>query len=235
MSGHSKWSTIKRKKGALDAKRGAVFTKIANMIVIAAREGGGVVENNPSLEVAISKAKDVNMPKDNVERAIKKGTGELEGVEITSLQIEAYGPNGSAFIISAITDNKNRTISEIKNILTRHNGKMAESGSVAYQFSKKGVIRISQLANPDEIELAAIDAGAEDIKNENDQIIIYTSPKEIDLVKEKLKDAKIDSAEIEFVPENTLSISPEDKNKIAKLAEALSKYDDVTEVYSNID
>ncbi|MFC1617957.1 YebC/PmpR family DNA-binding transcriptional regulator [Patescibacteria group bacterium] len=235
MSGHSKWSTIKRKKGATDAKRGAVFTKIANMITITAREGGGVVANNPRLAVAIEKARQANMPKNNVERAIKRGTGELEGVQIESLQIEAYGPEGSAFIIEAITDNKNRTISEVRNILSSNNGKMAESGSVAYQFAKKGVIRIAGNGNLDEVELAAIDAGAEDTNITDKSLAVYTAPSDLQTVKEKLKNATIESAEIEYLPQNPVDIAGDNETKINNLASALNEHDDVNDVYSNVE
>ncbi|MFC1721874.1 YebC/PmpR family DNA-binding transcriptional regulator [Patescibacteria group bacterium] len=232
MSGHSKWSTIKRKKGAADAKRGAIFTKVANMITIAARTGGSNPENNPSLALAMEKASQANMPKDNVERAVKRGTGKLEGVTIEELQIEAYGPGGTAFIIEAISDNKNRTISEIRNLLSTHGGKMAASGSVAYQFDKKGLILISNPSN--EIELIAIDAGAEDTRMTNEGLEVYTTPKDLLTIKDVLKNAKIVSADIEFFPQNPLDISGEDKTKTEKLAQALSEHDDVNEVYSNL-
>jgi len=232
MSGHSKWSTIKRKKGAADAKRGAIFTKVAKMITIAARQGGGDIDSNPRLSLAVDKARSVNMPKDNIERAIKRGTGEIEGGEIEEMKIEAYGPGGSAFIINAITDNKNRTISEIRNILSKHDGKIAEAGSVAYQFKSRGIIVVS---NPsDEIELQAIDAGAEDTQKKDDHLIIYTPADKLKDVRESLSDAKIESAETELVSQNEVTLADNDKKKVEKLAEDLSDHDDVNELFDNI-
>ncbi len=232
MSGHSKWSTIKRKKGAADAKRGAIFTKVANMITIAAREGGGDPDGNPKLALAIEKARGVNMPKDNIERAVKRGTGEIGGDTIEEMNIEAYGPGGSAFIIKAITDNKNRTISEIRNILAKHDGKVAETGSVAYQFDARGVIIVN---NPsDELELAAIDAGASDTTTKEGNLIITTTPADLKKVKESLQNATIESAETELVPQNPLDLAAAEKTKTEKLAEALAEQDDVNEVFSNL-
>ncbi len=235
MSGHSKWATIKHKKGAIDAKRGAVFTKAAKMITIAAKEGGGDPESNFKLRLAIEKARSVNMPKDNIARAIGKGTGEIKGATIEPLKIEAYAAGGAAFIVEAITDNKNRTLGEIRNIITRHGGKMAESGSVAFQFDKIGIIRISdkiELAKKEEIELAAIDAGASDLKSSDETIEIFTKPEELEGVKNNLKNVKIDSAEIELVPKNRVELSPADKAKIEKLFEELGNHEDVNEIYS---
>lgn len=232
MSGHSKWSTIKRKKGALDAKRGAIFTKVANIITIAAREGGGNPETNAKLAVALEKARAVNMPNNNVERAVKRGTGEIEGVVIEPLQIEAYGPEGSAFIIEAISDNKNRTLAEIRNILDTTGGKMAGSGSVAYQFDRQGVIRLGKTS--DEIELAAIDAGAQDTKTIDGQLEVYTKPQELKKIKDLLADWQVESADIELSPQNPLTLKPDIKAKVGKLAEALAEHDDVNEVYSNV-
>lgn len=232
MSGHSKWSTIKRKKGAADAKRGAVFTKVAKMITIAARQGSGDPETNPRLALAIEKAREVNMPKDNIERAIKRGTGELAGGEIEEMKIEAYGPGGSAFIINAITDNKNRTISEIRNILSKYDGKIAEAGSVSYQFKSRGVIVVS---NPsDEIELQAIDAGAEDMQKKEGELIIYTPAEKLKTVRESLAKTTIESAERELVSQNKVTLDGNDKKKAEKLAEDLSDHDDVNELFDNI-
>lgn len=232
MSGHSKWSQIKRKKGVADAKRGAIFTKVANIITIAARNGGGDPDMNPRLFDAIAKAKEVNMPKENIERAIKRGTGELEGMTIEEMIIEVYGPHGSAFIIEAITDNKNRTISEIRNIISRYDGKVAQAGSVAYQFVKKGVLTVTPAS--EEAELAAIDAGASDTKIENNKLTIYTEPRDLKKIEASLTEVKTETAEIEYIPTVKISPSPEDKTKIENLAAALAENEDVNNVFSNI-
>jgi YebC/PmpR family DNA-binding regulatory protein len=232
MSGHSKWSQIKRKKGVADAKRGAIFTKVANIITIAARNGGGDPDMNPRLFDAIAKAKEVNMPKENIERAIKRGTGELEGMTIEEMTIEAYGPHGSAFIIEAITDNKNRTISDIRNILSRYDGKVAQTGSVAYQFAKKGVLTVTPAS--EETELTAIDAGASDTKIENDILTIYTEPRELKKTQAALGKTKIETAEIEYIPSVKITPTADDKTKIENLIEALLENDDVNNVFSNL-
>jgi YebC/PmpR family DNA-binding regulatory protein len=231
MSGHSKWSQINHKKGAADAKRSAIFTKVANMITVAARVGGGDPRNNPRLDVAIAKARAVNMPNDNIERAIKRGTGELEGVTLESLELEAYGPGGSALIIEAITDNKNRTITELRNVLSRHGGKLAESGSVIYQFAKKGVIRLkSYSANA---ELQAIDAGAEDTKQVDGHLEIYTKPENLSKVKEKFPGV-VGSADLEYLPQNPIALSGETKKQTELLLAAIAEQVDVNEIYSNL-
>lgn len=240
MSGHSKWHSIKHKKGAADAKRGKIFTKHAKLITIAARESGGDPETNPALRTAIDNAKTDNVPNLNIERAIKRGTGELkEGAEISEVMYEAYGPEGIAIYIQAVTDNKNRTVANIKNILGKHGGNMGTSGSVAYLFHQKGLILIT--ADPDkheDIELKAIDAGANDIKSENNSVEIYTDPKSLNSIKSKLEEwgYKTESSTITFIPENEVSITDEKKaEKILKLMEALEDDEDVTNIYSNFD
>lgn len=232
MSGHSKWSQIKHKKGVTDAKKSAAFTKIANMITIAARLGGGDPGSNPRLDMVIAKARELNMPKENVERAIKRGTGELEGVTLEALTLEAYGPGGSALIIEAITDNKNRTITDVRNALGQHGGKLASNGSVIYQFKKKGVIRVSHPS--EELELKAIDAGAEDTAPNTDWLEIYTRPEDLQKVKNNLSGTKIESAELEYLPQNPLHLSGETKKKTEELMQDLNDRDDVQEIYSNL-
>lgn len=232
MSGHSKWSQIKHKKGATDAKKSAAFTKIANMITIAARLGGGDRGSNPRLDMVMGKAHEMNMPKDNIERAIKRGTGELEGVTLEALTLEAYGPGGSALIIEAITDNKNRTITNIRNILGQHGGKLANSGSVIYQFQKKGVIRVK---NPsDELELKVIDAGAEDTKKTETFLEIYTRPEDLQKVKNNLTGLAIESADLEYLPQTTILLSGETKKQTEELLQTIAEHDDVQEIYSNL-
>ncbi len=232
MSGHSKWSQIKHKKGATDAKKSAAFTKIANMITIAARLGGGDPSSNPRLDMVIAKARELNMPKDNVKRAIKRGTGELEGAALETLTLEAYGPGGSALIIEAITDNKNRTITDVRNALGQHGGKLASNGSVIYQFKKKGVIRIN---NPsEELELKAIDAGAEDTATTADYLEIYTRPEDLQKVKNNLSGIKIESAELEYLPQNPLQLSGAVKKQTEELMQDLNDREDVQEIFSNL-
>lgn len=240
MSGHSKWHSIKHKKGAADAKRGKIFTVHAKLIAIAARDGGGDPDTNSALRTAIDNAKAANVPNSNIDRAIKKGTGDLkDGSEISEVMYEGYGPAGTAMYIQVVTDNKNRTVASVKNILTKHGGNMGSSGSVAYLFKKKGLIRIE--ADPtkhDEIELAAIDAGADDIEKDGNNIEVYTDPKSLHEVKKAIEDAgiKAESAEITFVPENEIRIEDEAKaKKVIKLMDALEDDDDVTNVYSNFD
>lgn len=240
MSGHSKWSTIKHQKAAKDAKKGAVFTKLVNQITIAAREGGSDPVSNFKLRLAMDKAKEAGMPKDNIERAIKKGTGELEGVQIEEKVFEAYGPEGVALVISTITDNSNRTTGEIRSTLTKNGGKLAGSGAVMYQFKKKGLIYIKVEADKKEdAELAAIDAGAEDVNEvESGVLEIKTPPKELKNTKEAMEKVgfRIESAETSLVPQNSISIEDKDKkDKVEELVSALNELDDVTDVATNFD
>jgi YebC/PmpR family DNA-binding regulatory protein len=242
MSGHSKWHSIKHKKGIADQKRGKAFTKISNMISIAAKLGGGDPTTNPRLELAIAKARGVNMPKDKIDQAIKRGTGEIEGVTIESVTCEAYGPFGIALIIEAITSNKNRLLSELRRLLSENSGKLAGAGSVNYLFEQKGLININvtdlDQSKKEELELAAIDAGALDV-NENDSAIeIYTKPKELNQVKIKLEEKgfKIESAELIMDPKITVPIT--DKNKAQQVIDFIGKLeelDDIDKVHSNFD
>ncbi|MEW6407748.1 MAG: YebC/PmpR family DNA-binding transcriptional regulator [Patescibacteria group bacterium] len=238
MSGHSKWSTIKRKKEVRDAKRGQVFTKIGKIISVAAHEAGPDPNTNFKLRLAVDQARRVNMPAENIERAILRGAGKTEGVRIEQLTYEAYGPSGVALMIEVVTDNKNRTLNELRHILQDNGGRLASQGSVGWMFEKTGVIRILLAGlKKEEIELQAIDLGALDIKEEGDVLAIFCEPKKLGGLKKSLeqKGIKIQSQDIELKTKNPIKIS--DKNllsKIEKLMEALDEHDDVNEIYSNI-
>ena len=235
MSGHSKWSTIKRQKAATDAKRSAAFTKLANMITVAAREKGGDPDTNFTLRMAIEKAKAANMPKENIERAIKRGTGELAGEQIQELIYEGFGPAKSQFIIKSLTDNKNRSAANIRHIFSKHGGAF---GSVSWNFEQKGVIRIS---DPEfkvaDLELDLIDAGADDIIEEKEGVTIITKIEDLQKVKKFLeeKNIKTETAEIEYVPKETMTVSGEDKGKIEKFIEDLEDCEDAADYYTNVD
>ena len=239
MSGHSKWSKIKRQKGATDAKRGAIFTKMGNLIAIAAREKGGDPDTNFSLRMAIEKAKAANMPKDNIERSIKRGTGELEGGRIEELLYEGFGPANSQCIVKTLTDNKNRTAASIRHIFTKYGGSL---GTVAWNFEQKGVLRIEMRiinesdANWDELELELIDTGAQDILKEEEGITIYTNAEDLQSTKKFLEDKGIEteSAEIEYVAKEGLEVNEEDKDKLNKFTEALEDNEDVADYYTNV-
>lgn len=239
MSGHSKWSTIKHKKAAQDAKRANVFTKLGNMISVAAREGGGDLEINFKLKMAIDKARSQNMPKDNIERAIKRGTGELnDGNQIEEVIYEAYGPGQVAMLIKTATDNKNRTVGEIRHIFSKNGGKMVASGSVSYLFEIAGeiVIEIDD-RDVDEIELLAIEAGAENIEKQDDLLIVYTKANELKKVKEFLEEKalKIKSAELSFLPNQKTKLEKEDEDVYNRLLEILDENDDVVDIYDNLE
>ncbi len=238
MSGHSKWSTIKRKKGVLDAKRGAVFTRIIKEITVAARIGGGDPDANPRLRVAISQGKAANMPNANVERAIKKGTGDLAGVAYESLSYEGYGPGGAAIMLDVLTDNKNRSVADIRHIITKHGGNLGESGSVAWQFENRGTITVpTGGATEDDLFEVAIDFDAEEIDTDGDLYVI-TVPydKAFDLQAELLsKSIPVDSVEVGLEPTTSVAVSGNDAVRIMKMLEALEDHDDVEKVYSNCD
>jgi len=241
MSGHSKWSQIKHKKAAIDAKKGKIFSKMARLITVAAREKGGDPARNAMLRLTIDKAKEFNMPSDNIERAIKRGTGEIEGTKIEELLLEAYGPSGIAIIIEGTTDNKNRTLPAIKHILTQHGGKLAETGNVSYLFERKGVIILKITNNKETLELLTIEAGAEDIKeikhNSDNFLEIYTKPEELENTKKILeqKNIAIESTSLDWVPKSEIEIiDQKTKEQIEKLFDALDENDDVNEIYSNI-
>lgn len=238
MSGHSKWASIKHQKGVTDARRGQLFTKLTREIIIAAREGGGNPEMNFRLRLAVQKARDNNMPMDNVERAIKKGTGELEGGSLAELVLEGYGPGGTAILVSALTDNRNRAIQEVRSTFTRHGSSLGESGCVAWLFDSKGVITIkAESVDADELALTAIDAGAEDVKIENNYVEVYTKPEELEAVRKTLeqKNLLIDASELSMVPKTLVPLDEKAALQALKLLDKLEEVDDVQNVFSNAD
>lgn len=238
MSGHSKWANIKHKKGKEDARRGKVFTKLIKEITVAARMGGGDPGSNPRLRSAILAAKAENMPKDNLERAIKKGTGEMEGVNYEEMTYEGYGPGGAAIIVESLTDNKNRAIADIRHIFTKCGGNIGSTGCVAWMFDKKGLIVVAKKgANEDLLMETAIDAGAEDVKDEGDEFEVLTAPEDFETVKEALDKAKIvcSSAEVTMIPQNYTRLEGTDAEKMIKMMDALDDCDDVQNVHTNAD
>jgi YebC/PmpR family DNA-binding regulatory protein len=238
MSGHSKWSTIKHKKAAEDAKRGKIFTKLIKEISIAARDGGGDPEANPRLRTAIRNAQNANMPKDNIERAIKKGTGELPGMTYEEAHYEGYGPAGVAVFVEVLTDNKNRTTAEIRHMFTRYNGNLGETGCVAWMFDRKGLITMdAEGIDEDELMTAALEAGADDVSIEEGTVEIQTPPTELEQVKEGLEAAglKVQVAELSMLPKNTVKLEGTNARTMLKLMEALEDQDDVQNVYANFD
>ncbi len=239
MSGHSKWATIRHKKGAADAKRGKIFTKLIKELMVAARMGGGNPEGNPRLRAALLAAKAENMPKENIDRAIKKGTGELEGVNYEELMYEGYGPAGVAILVDIMTDNRNRAASEVRHIFSRNSGNLGEAGCVAWMFNKKGSIVFDKKAIPEEelIELA-LEAGAEDVKDQEDQFEIITSPEDFANVKAAFdeKGLNYELAEITMSPQTTVRIEdPKTAQQLLRLMDALEDADDVQHVYANFD
>ncbi|MFW5691952.1 MAG: YebC/PmpR family DNA-binding transcriptional regulator [Chloroflexota bacterium] len=237
MSGHSKWSTIKRKKGAEDAKRGKIFTRLAREITVAAREGGGDESTNPRLRIAVAKAKDANMPKDNIERAIKKGTGELEGGQLEELTYEAYGIDGVAFIIEILTDNKNRALADVKHVINKHGGNLAESGSVSWQFDMKGFITVPKNGVEfEELFMVAAEAGADDVYEEDDLIAIYTPRELYGAVTQALGEAnyEMDESELRWEPRNEMEVSVDSALKNMRIIDKLEELDDVQSVSSNL-
>jgi YebC/PmpR family DNA-binding regulatory protein len=238
MSGHSKWATIKHKKGALDAKRGRVFTKLIREMTIAARIGGGDTGSNPRLRTAVDKAKAANMPADNITRAIKKGTGELEGTTYEELQLEGYGPGGVAILVEGTTDNRNRSVSEIRHIFTKHGGNLGGAGSVAYLFKPKGVISIAaDKTTEDKLMEIALEAGADDILAEAQGFTVYTSQNDLEAVRAAIQKAGIepDEAEVKKLAENNITLEGAKAQQLLKLVEALDDNDDVQNVWDNSD
>jgi len=238
MSGHSKWATIKHKKGANDAKRGKLFTKIIKEITVAARIGGGDENTNPRLRTALLKARSANMPKDNIDRAIKKGTGDLEGVSYEELTYEAYGPGGVAILIDCLTDNRNRTAADVRNIVGKHGGNLGETGSVSYLFQRKGVIGIDpEKYTEDEIIEIALEAGAEDVTADESGIEVVSSPSAFGDVVSALENAKIEQtyAEISMVPDTTIALDEDKTKKVLRLIDFIDDCDDVQAVSSNLD
>ena len=238
MSGHSKWSTIKRKKGVADAKRGKMFTKLIKEITISAREGGGDPGANPRLRLAIDNAKAANMPADNIDRAIKKATGELEGVTYHELMYEGYGPGGVAMLIEVATDNKNRSVAEVRHLFSKYNGSMGENGSVAWMFDRKGIITLPiQNKTEDEIMDIVIEAGAEDLQTEEDYFEVQTDLESFEPVRKALvaADMQIENASLQWIGKNTINVSGDDAEKVMKIIEAMDDSEDVQNVYSNAD
>lgn len=238
MSGHSKWATIKRKKATIDAKRGKLFTKLIKEITIAARQSGGDIDGNPRLRLAVDNAKAANMPMDNIERAIKKATGELEGVNYLELNYEGYGPGGVAIYIESLTDNKNRSVAEIRHSLSKYGGSLGESGSVAWMFDRKGVITVPiQDKSEDDIMEIIIDAGADDLQTEDDFYEITTDTESFETVRKALieNDIKIENASLQWIAKNTVKVTGETAEKLMKLIDNLEDNDDVQNVYTNAD
>ena len=238
MSGHSKWHTIKHKKGALDAKRGKVFTKLIKEITVAARTGGGDVGANARLRKAVSDAKGANMPNDTIDRAIKRGTGELEGVSYDEITYEGYGPGGVAIMVDSVTDNRNRTVAEIRHIFSKNGGNLAAAGAVGWIFEKKGYIVVERRAKPeDELFEIVTEAGAEDLRDDEDNFEIITAPEEFDTVLDAVKKAGIEPqvAEVEMVPKEYKKLEGNEAKQMLKLMEALEDHDDVQKVSANFD
>lgn len=237
MSGHSKWANIKHKKAKMDAQKGKIYTKFSKMIIIAAREGGPDPNANTKLKDIIEKAKEANMPNENIMRAIKRGSGELEGASYEEIIYEGYGPGGAAIMLNVMTDNRNRTAGELRHIFDKHGGNLGEAGCVAWMFDKKGLIIIEkdEKTNVDDIMMLAIDSGADDVEEQEDSIEIITSPEQFEAVKKVLEenDIKLSSAEITFLPKTTLNLSAKQSESMDRLMEALEEHDDVQNVYTN--
>jgi YebC/PmpR family DNA-binding regulatory protein len=238
MSGHSKWANIKHKKGAADARRGKIFTKLIKEITVAARMGSGDPDANPRLRAAVTAAKGENMPKDNIERAIKKGTGELEGVSYEESTYEGYGPGGAAILIDSLSDNKNRAVSEIRHALSKHGGNMGESGCVAWKFDKKGYMSIAKDAiGEDALMEKALEAGAEDVRDDGENWEVISDPDVFADVKEALEGdgVAVELAEVTMLPQNTTPIEGDNARKLLRLLDALDDCDDVQKVYTDAD
>lgn len=236
MSGHSKWSTIKHKKAAVDKKRGKIFTRLANELTMAAREGGGDVSFNNRLALAVEKAKAANMPKDNIERAIKRGTGELEGSELFEMMYEVYGPNGIAILVETVTDNKNRAVADLRHIVNKNGGNMADSGSVAWQFTRKGYIAVADVADEDELFLVAADAGAEDIQF-GEVAEIFVELENFAAVRDAIQAAgfKLEEANVLYDPNAPVELEQQAAIQVMNFIEKIEDLDDVLNVYSTLD
>lgn len=238
MSGHSKWHTIKHKKGALDAKRGKIFTKLIKEITIAARSGGGDVTGNARLRKAVSDAKGSNMPNDTIDKAIKRGTGELEGVSYDEITYEGYGPGGVAVMVNTTTDNRNRTVAEIRHIFSKNGGNLGEANSVSWMFNKKGQIIVdATVKSEDEMMEIALEAGAEDMQNHGESYEILTSPEDFLSVLEAIKAKGVEpvSAEVALIPQNTIKLEGSAANQMLKLYDVLDDHDDVQSIFSNFE
>lgn len=239
MSGHSKWSTIKRKKGANDAKRGKIFTRLIKEITVAARQGGGDPEGNPRLRSAVASAKSENMPKDNIARAIKKGTGEIAGEVYDEIMYEGYGPGGVAVLVECLTDNRNRTVADVRHYFAKSNGNLGESGCVSWMFDKKGLIVVDkEKVSEEELMDLALEAGADDILEEEEEFQIMTAPEDFDEVRSALEEGGVNflDASVSMVPQNTIEVAEEKvARSLLKLIESLEDHDDVQNVYANFD
>lgn len=238
MSGHSKWSTIKRKKEKIDAQRGKVFTKLIKEITVSARQGGSDIESNPRLRAAVLAAKAENMPQANIDRAIQRGTGDLEGVSYEEVTYEGYGPSGVAILVEALTDNRNRTTPELRHLFSRNGGNLGEAGCVAWMFDQKGLVVVSKARyNEDELMTIALDAGAEDMRDEEDTFEIITAPEDFEMVRARLIENGIEPlrAEISRIPQSTVPVEGKEAEQVLRLMEGLEDHDDVQHVYANFD
>jgi YebC/PmpR family DNA-binding regulatory protein len=238
MSGHSKWHSIKHKKGAADSKRGKLFAVLIRQIEVAARAGGGDTESNATLRTMIQKARDNSVPIDTIQRAIKRGTGEEEGVQYESVSYEGYAPGGVAVIVQALTDNRNRTSAEIKNLFSRNGGSFAEPGAVSWQFERKGIVNVDKSADEDELMLVAADAGADDITDNGDEWQVTTPPTELHAVRTAIEEAgfKVPSADLTMIPTTVVALDQESQAKtVLRLMDSLEEHDDVEAVYANFD
>ncbi len=238
MSGHSKWATIKHKKGAADAKRGKLFAKLIKQVEVAARTGGGDPEANPTLRTMFQKARDSSVPLDTIERAVKRGTGELEGVSYESITYEGYAPGGVALLIECLTDNRNRTSGDVRNTLTKHGGSLAEPGAVSWQFERKGVILVPSSVTEDDLMLAALDAGADDIVDEGDMWRVTSPPSDLNGLRDALEEAEItiESADLAMMPTSTVEMTEvSDVKKLMNLMELLDDLDDVQDIHGNME
>jgi YebC/PmpR family DNA-binding regulatory protein len=238
MSGHSKWSTIKRKKEKNDAQRGKIFTKLIKEITVAARQGGGDIEANNRLRAAVMAAKAENMPQANIDRAVARGTGDLEGVTYEEVTYEGYGPGGVAVMIEALTDNRNRTTPEIRHAFSKHGGNMGETGCVAWMFDQKGLISLGKEGvDEDELMMTALDAGAEDVRDEGETFDVITAPQQFETVRAKLQEIGVEPArsEISRIPQSSVSVEGKDAEQLLRLIEILEDHDDVQNVYANFE
>jgi YebC/PmpR family DNA-binding regulatory protein len=238
MSGHSKWSSIKHKKGAADAKRGKLFSKLARAIIVAARDGGGDIDGNPTLATAVQKAKDASMPKENIQRAIDRGTGAgADTAAIEHVLFEGYGPGGAAILVEALTDNRNRTTADVRLAFTKHDGSLGEPGSVAWIFEKRGVVSVDGSRYGEDDLIAAIDAGAEDVREDGDLVRVLCEPSALSEVREALEGSgvEIESADVTMEPQNTVEVGKGDARALLGLLDALEEHDDVSDVHANFD
>ncbi|MEW6244141.1 MAG: YebC/PmpR family DNA-binding transcriptional regulator [Bacillota bacterium] len=239
MSGHSKWANIKHKKAKVDAQRGNIFSKISRELMVAARAGGGNPDTNTRLRIAIQKAREANIPSENIQRAIQKGTGELEGINYEELVYEGYGPGGVAIMLDILTDNRNRTAGEIRHLFSKHGGNLGETGCVSWMFEKRGYIVVNKEGSPgeDDLMLIALEAGAEDLVSEGDTYEVFTKPEDLEAVRESLvaSGVPVAQAEVTMLPKSTVSVAEKDVEKLLKLMDVLEEHDDVQNVYANFD